>query len=267
MKNIFLVALSLLFSNNSFSQQQWKFYVAFEEGSGQRDTLWMIWDTTATVNVDTGLGEGSAIYDYAKFNVWIYNSNFDSTKTLALPYIYFPHHTLADIYAFNFTYPITITWDTSLFHANYLPVQSNNYINEAKIDNDFFFFVNNDMALHAYNMLLTDSAFAPQFNWGSQSHFPMTITITYDPILGIDEFVTERLNIYPNPVLNEINFSNLQKLRSIAIYNSQGMLLKKLNPFDNKLLQVFVGDFPIGVYFIIAENTDNTFSNYSFIKH
>jgi hypothetical protein len=31
------------------AQQPWRFHIAFEDGTGARDTLWMIFDNTATV--------------------------------------------------------------------------------------------------------------------------------------------------------------------------------------------------------------------------
>lgn len=266
MKAITLALSLITFNMYCFSQPQWKFYVAFEDGTSQKDTLWMIWDSTATINVDTFLGEGPSITDYSKFNVWIYNNNFDSTKTLALPYVYFPHHTLPDINAFNFTYPILITWDSSLFHANYLPVQSNSYINEAKIDNDFFFLDNNDIALHAYNMLLTDSAFAPPFSWGSQSHFPMSISITYDPSLTRNDFNTNNIKVYPNPTHNTLYVEGVDDAKSITIFNSQGIKLKQLHINNFKELVIPVNEFSSGIYFIKLEYSNQTTLHYSFIK-
>jgi hypothetical protein len=139
MKSLFIFSL-IFITNLCFAQPQWKFHIAFEDAIGAKDTIWLIWDTTAhgSLPTDTALGEGPVSFNYSNFNVWIYNWDGDSTKTRAYPYNAISF--LLEVRAFNYQYPITIRWDTTLFYASYLPLPVG-YINAAIIDNDYFFFV------------------------------------------------------------------------------------------------------------------------------
>jgi hypothetical protein len=220
--------LSLIFAANlCLAQPQWKFHIAFEDATGAKDTIWLIWDTTATGGVqgsgyDTLLGEGPFNFDYSIFNVWTHNENGDSTKTTAFPYNAIGFLPL--IYAFNYQYPITIRWDTSLFYASYLPMPVG-YINVAIIDNDYFFFVNNDPLLHAFNMLLDNNVLAPVVGWGSQSQFPMIFYIAKDPFITIAEIQKNEFKIYPNPFNNSITVSGREKINGIQILSMEGKIV------------------------------------------
>ena len=138
MKKIILFLL-LVFSIklNSFSQPQWKFHIAFEDGTGAKDTIWCIWDSTAhgSPPVDTALGEGAIQIDNSTFNVFISNANGDTTKTVAFPFTYSFDF---GVRAINYQYPLTISWDSSLFSVIFpWPYASVDY---ARIDNGYFFY-------------------------------------------------------------------------------------------------------------------------------
>jgi len=204
------------------TQPMWKFHIAFEDGSGAKDTIWLLYDTTATnTGIDTALGEGAFNFNHSIFNVWIYNNNNDSTKTFALPYTYYPSHSV-EVRAFNYQYPLTVSWDTSLFHASYLPYQQG-FFNIARIDNDYFFLVNNDPPLQAYNMLLDDNVQAPFFSWGTQSQFPMNFIISYNPV-GVNElFKNENsIFIFPNPFKDRLTIKSQIPVSAIEIFTIDG---------------------------------------------
>lgn len=113
MKNnviLFLIAI-LVISFQLAAQPQWKFHVAFEDGTGAKDTIWFIWDTTAVFyGIDTALGEGNPNMNYNEFNVytltWDTYPDYDTTKVVAHPYEYSFGHTIE---AINYTLPIKIT--------------------------------------------------------------------------------------------------------------------------------------------------------------
>ena len=92
-KTIFFLVLTKYISIG-MAQPQWKFHIAFEDATGAKDTIWLVYDTTAhgTLPTDTLLGEGKVVIDYSKFNVYIFNYDNDTTKTFALPYFYFHGH-------------------------------------------------------------------------------------------------------------------------------------------------------------------------------
>ncbi len=236
MKGKYIVSCIILFGFfKGEAQSTWRFPIAFEDAIGTRDTVWMIWDTSATggfspIQVDTNLGEGPYNFNYSIFNVWIYNAAGDSTKTFALPYIYFPNHHL-EVRAFNNQYPITVSWDTALFSAPNLPAQP--LINYARIDNDYFFGVNNDPPSQMFNMLWDNHASAPAFNWGSQSQFPMNFylssTVNVNYLNGTDNSI----KVYPNPFVNTINIEAENIINSVSLLNSlSSQVIREIVPND-----------------------------------
>lgn len=102
------------------SQYTWRFYLAFEDAVNAKDTIWCVWDSSGTfTNVEPWLGETAVAMNSSMFNVWIFNPEFDSTKTFAIGY---DIDVMAfEIYAFGYQYPITISWDTALFRSGVLP--------------------------------------------------------------------------------------------------------------------------------------------------
>ncbi len=262
-------SILLFFHQCAYAQLQWRFYVTFEDGTGQRDTLWMVYDTTATFNVDSALGESKVVMNNSVFNVWIFNASGDSTKTEAVPYTNFPMHALNNIQAFNFQYPITIAWDTSLFHTSVLPSHATSFINKAVIENDYFWSNNNDPPLQAFNMLIDNHVDAPSFNWGSQSHFPMMIHFEYLPV-GLNELNGYiRTTVFPNPAQNYINVSTSFAIENLVITNVQGVKVKYIpgTLISNLIQNRFdVSDLEPGIYACIFYYSDQTYQKSYFIK-
>lgn len=256
--NLFFVGF--LLSIALHAQPQWKFPIAFEDGTGARDTIWCIWDSAATGGIlgqfDSLLHEGPFPFDYSVFNVWITNENYDSTKTLAFPFNY---SLSIAVNAFNYQYPITISWDSSLFHAPGLPLPVG-YVNRAVIDNDYFFLINNDPPLQKFNMILDNSVLAPSFLWGSQSQFPFFIGIERDPSLGMAEgvrFNNNELTLFPNPCNKIINFNSDNIFESYSILNNVGKLVKsgEFTTFENNLYSIPLTGLESGFYNLFLINS------------
>ena len=236
MKNKFITGSIILFGFfKGEAQSTWRFPIAFEDAIGAKDTVWMIWDTTATggfspVIVDTALGEGHFNFNYNTFNVWIYNAVGDSTKVFALPYIYYPNHGL-EVRAFGYQYPITVSWDTSMFNSPILPSQP--IISYAKIDNDYFFGVNNDPPAQMFNMLWDNHASAPAFNWGSQSQFPMKFYISSTVNVNYLNGTDNSIKVFPNPFVNTINIEAENLINSVCLLNSSSsQVIREIVPND-----------------------------------
>ena len=216
------------------AQPQWKFHVAYEDATGAKDTIWFIWDTTATFfGADTLLGETTAIFNYDEFNVWTYNIGLtwnDSIKIVAHPYEYSFGH---EIEAMNFELPITICWDTSLLHASFLPPQPVGWINHARMDNDYFFMINNYPIAHQFDMTITDHIIVPDTNltnswfWNPVIHFPVSLYLFQDPTFSIplnNGKGNRNIHIYPNPAHSEVIISGIDEnaIVEVSIYNSIG---------------------------------------------
>jgi hypothetical protein len=263
MKKIILLLISMvILTLNSSSQPQWKFHIAFEDATGARDTIWLIWDTTATGGslalgqYDTLLNEGPFTFDYNSFNVFITSENSDTTKTWAYPYYY---KTISvEIKAFNYEYPITISWDSSLFNPSVLPLLEGSYFTAA-FGNDYFFLVNNDPMSQYYNMLLNNSVVAPAFNWGSQSQFPLYTGVSREVgSIGISHTSVNdnEITCYPNPSNGNFNINiNQQGNYQLKIYNSLGQLiLQSAVGMGNTSINLQNKKISSGLYFIEISN-------------
>lgn len=223
-----LLAIVLCTFLSTKAQQPWRFHIAFEDGSGQHDTLWIVFDNNATVEgVDYQLGEGTPEYDPNAFNAFVYNMNFDTTKTVAFPYYMYPNIGLNNVFAINYTYPVIIRWDTALFHAPYLPTSPP--MNIAIIEGGYQFKVlgydPTAPYFHTTNMLTKDSVFCPEDTNG-QTHVPLfgdlTFIFGYDPYLSVENFENNMVTIYPNPSLGATKINCKYLISSYSIINIDG---------------------------------------------
>lgn len=275
MKSI-LIGFLLLSTLITSAQQQWKFYVAFEDATQSKDTIWFIWDTTATFEgADTSLNEISAQFDYSKFNVWAINpglSFLDSVKVIAFPFIY---PLGGQIEAMNVELPITITWDTSLLHATWLPPNPVGWVNFARIDNIYFFYQNNMDIGHQYDMTISNSVTAPEpwitdsLAWIPEWHFPMNFYLSQDPEVNSEIIETAlNFNIYPNPInesscIKYYDFLNHSML--VNIFDINGQILRSFPMLDNKIGR-HISDLSPGIYFASIIFDNGIIKNFKLIK-
>ena len=266
MKRIFLFIIPVLLFLNLNAQQQWKFHIAFEEATGQKDTIWLYWDSTAhgTFPIDTAFGEGAIALDYSKFNVWIFNQNGDTTKTMAYPFnaISFSFQ----VNAINYQYPLNIYWDSSLFSRTF--TISYPIIGTALIDNDYFFSVNNDNLLQAYNMLLDSHAYAPAFNWWSQSQFPMQFLISRVSGTSVENNnAHDLIKIWPNPTNSVIHIKSNENVEVIVVHDIiRNIVSVNCNVIGNKA-DVNFFDLPSNFYFLTIFTNQNHIYHAKIIKY
>ena len=261
----FIVIINLI-TYAATSQPQWKFHVAFEDATGARDTLWLIWDSTAhsSLPVDTGLGEGRVILNNNNFNVFTLNFDGDTTKTAALP---FAAGCAAGVLAMNYQYPISLSWDSALFNVVFPWPHSS--IDDARIQNDYFFSINNDPPLQAFNMLLANQATAPSFNWGSQSQFPMYFNIArHDTSYTmVSDLQMEKLKLYPNPAKDFVTVYSNDKIETIAVFSGDGKTEFTKSGFElNANPTLPIHDLSPGFYIIRILTFKNTTYYEKFIK-
>jgi len=240
-KLLLLNVLLLFGAFESIAQPQWKFHVAFEDATSAKDTIWFIWDTTATLyGLDTTLGEKPVTLNYSIFNVWTnnkVNTDYDTIKTIAIPY---NESFETTIEAINFELPITITWDSSMLHADWLPPTPVGWVNYARIDNDYFFLYNNNGLAHQYDMTLSDSVTAPYegntdpWAWEDWVHFPMDIFLIQDPTLSINNKfynLSMVLKSYPNPFEKNTAIEFYLENKSyveLSVFDLQGKKIRSL---------------------------------------
>lgn len=210
MRVIITTIIVCLSMTHAISQPQWKFHIAFEDATGAKDTIWYIWDTTATFyGADTALGEITAELDPESFNVWTHNYGltwYDTIQIVAHPFEYFFEHR---IYANNFQLPIDISWDTSLFYADSIPPLPVGYVNYATMDNHYFFFYNNnDYYHHLFDMAIDNQAVTPDptitdpWFWQDWVNMPVRISIAQHTVVNLEELKEQNVPLMtacPNP--------------------------------------------------------------------
>ena len=266
MKKIQLIIICLFFIISELDAQepQFKFHIAFEDATGTKDTVWFIWDSLATEgpaggssnDLDTIFGEVPITLSSSNFEVYINYSGSIYGKVMALPLYWslagFP------IRAQNYVYPINMYWDTSLIFNNNLPFD----INIATLDNEFFFFSNNDPNLHhQYSMMFEDSIQIEPFSWGSQDHFPIDFAIGYDPNYGVGirkEKEATSITIYPNPVTSKLvikHKNNYKEYLSVRLTDLMGNIIRQ-EIFSSNELNLDIMNLSQGFYFIEVFNND-----------
>jgi len=267
--------LLFFFSFHGYSQPQWKFHLAFEDATGSRDTIWFIWDTTATIyGVDSHLGEGISGMDYSAFNAWLFLPNGDTSKVNAYPYNI--GHQFS-IEAINFELPIKYQWDSSLFHADWLPPEPVGWVNDAWIGSDYFFFVNNTGS-HYFDLTLDNNAIAPDslvvgdenenpWFWQPEHHFPLGIGLAQNPSVFTSEVksLTSEVILYPNPVRSLLSIKTELKIKNIQIIDSKGKCLHKYEYLATPKT-IDVSCFDPGVYIIKFNTNPKNYHYEKFIK-
>lgn len=257
-----LPLLALVFASTAGAQPTWRFHLAFEDGTGAKDTIWMVYDTSATLDispwpnpsVDTLLGEGKSEIDTAEFNVWMYNAVNDSTKTRAYPYTVFPSLDGTYIHAIHWTPPMTITWDTSLFHAPYLPYSQGSF-EVAGMSSIAFSQFGQSGEFGVFNMLIDDSV-TVDFLWDFL--FPFGVYFGPDDQIGIREQNTAPLSLkcWPNPAITTIHLIEADRLEHIRILDFSGRTVLQV-PNTVKGQSIDIANLQPGMYIIRASSMQN----------
>ncbi|MCO5275812.1 MAG: T9SS type A sorting domain-containing protein [Flavobacteriales bacterium] len=257
-----ILLLALALACTTTAQPTWRFHLAFEDGTGARDTIWMIYDTSATVGsdfqpqVDYALGEGDAQLDYTRFNVFTWNWDGDSTKIHAYPYTEFPNFDGTIIDAINWTPPMTITWDTSLFHAPYLPYDQG-HIGLA-VMNGLAFSQFNDGTLDfgMLSMLIRDSV---QIDFLSEYLFAFAVYFDAVDDIAVAEHDSGRttLRVWPNPAHAVVHIESPgSRVQELFISDVAGRQLLEL-AYPGTTGPLDVSTLGPGTYFITLRTNQN----------
>lgn len=265
--------LSWLLTCAAYAQPTWRFPISFQDGTGTRDTIWMVYDTTATLGggltpmVDTALGEGHVDMDLNTFNVWTPNWNNDSTKTVAWPYTQFPFHQ-AIVEAFNYELPVTIKWDLSLGAAPFLP--PGGPINAGGIYNDYFWYYNNcggpqPIGCGVFDISMADSVVVSSTPFVGML-FPFSITIGHFSGVGISEYPhAPGLELWPNPTRDRLFIKAPGTVVSVEFFDLLG---DPAYPFPLVVSSegIDVAKLPPGSYIVRAHTSTDQLYHARFIK-
>lgn len=255
-KIIYLVLFFLIKISITYAQQpQWKFHIAFEDATGAKDTIWFIWDSTASFyGIDTIFGEIPINITPDTFRVYLTIPDGYFSNTWAIPN---NSAFQTNIYAINYVYPIIIRWDTSLFNSNVLTT----HINCAEMDNDYFFLTSGNVC-QVFNMLENDTVLCPPFGL---EHFPLSVNINnYGNccLNGIEENNGNNgeYNIFPNPFDEKLIIESSKcKVKEIIIYTMDGeKIYQEKNEIpEKKEIRIEFSKLNQGVYIIEIINNKN----------
>ena len=255
---IYLIAPSCVAQQNA----QWPFYIAFEDATGAKDTMWMVFDSSAAYpnGVSPSLGEVPlSSQDTLDFHVWCnlyFGEQGAKYSTSAKSLSYSSNERL--IYAANYVLPITARWDTLLFTADIL-YETGDPVNRATIDNNYFFLVNN-WYFQVFEMTLDNHVLLPEFGWGGGvGHFP--IFVDFDrgplgPILNTDEKESDYFSLYPNPTAGLINIEFLMTASgTLTVYDSKGKLVLSENMSSDRK-QIDLQNEADGLYYAVYQDDE-----------
>lgn len=253
-----------LISTKCFAQPQqnaqWSFYLAFEDATGAKDSLWFLLDTAATYpwSISDLYGEVPFEPDSVNFQVWFYhpldfvNGNPTERYNTFLNNIDDDEAALGpELFGTNFELPIILRWDSTLFTADILYEYGGNPINEATLDNDYLFLSGGGET--GWDMTQTDHVELPYFWWGSSNQFPLYLVLRRGRLsneLGVNELQQKDFSLFPNPATD---YAILKFTRPIAaklnILDVNGKLVKS-SSFSGDRTQINIDDLESGLYFI-----------------
>lgn len=251
---LFFLCIAVYSSLFSQEEPDWKFYLAFEDATGAKDTVWIAMDEEGTFEQDVQFGEVPQNMNEDEFHVY-FSLDTGKSDIFVLPLVLPGLEALVN--AENHTYPITLSWDTTLFNAPILMNSPEGPVINPLLDNAYFF--------PGYNMLFEESVEMPTFWWGSQEHFPLWVTFFRgfgDPLSLTDNEGKSKFNVSPNPVQNVLTLQNAESVKSIRIFDMNGRVVSES---DYTNLQVDVSALHEGIY-LLEIGTPTGSSVVKFIK-
>ena len=252
----------------------WLFPIIFEEGTGQRDTIYLGYDPNAQdlgwpLN-DTVFGERYWPFDTSIFqSVWSSVVNDSAFKSVVRK----TFNNSIDITFYKVTLPLTVYWDRTAFYDTALPFPDQN---PAPVAEGLWTF---DYPTTTYwdpsqpqgfcpfdsPIMMTDTMRQPGsacwhtdsiYFWdingnpnGTPSLMAISIRGWTGQVLSVEEPEKTSINIYPNPFTDEISIEidptvEVDQIELIDIY---GKYLKHL---DNAKITHSLTGLPAGIYFI-----------------
>lgn len=269
------------------AQTSWVFPMVFQDATGMSDTLWFIQNNNATIGIDVQFGEGQCEIDTSRFGVFFIIENIPS-KVLSIPFsVDFEEY----IFATKWEFPITISWNKSLFYetiGGIPPIQDARLLNSYSEDYDLY----GNMVFDDPGWFILGIDFTgpqPPFDennveaWDefyrtgyASEFFPMAVTLSRD-LHGVGEIKMEgglQMEVFPNPAKDQLTITFLAPKSgnfNICLFDTMGKKLKVLSrerfSSGKHHVQVCLSDFPEGRYLIGLEDSDLNIKYLQLIKH
>lgn len=257
----FLILVCCLQSLATLAQTpEWSFHVAFEDATGSQDTVWLVWDSTATDFFDPQLGDSAYQLQGSDFQVFFIDGNnaADTTKVIARSPFY--NSISGEISAVNYVLPIKMTWDTTLYHIATNPKE----INSGSLNGSYWFFHNSQWNptpydLHQYDLMTTDTATIYEQTLNT-IYFPFTMLLRHWTFVPGVESIDEQLwfTVHPNPAddMLHIDCATNNAENEYWITTIDGRFVRTGVAYSNSF-NISVQDLPAGLYTVTIQNSDS----------
>ena len=109
---------------------------------------------------------------------------------------------------------------------------------------------NNSSGFYATNLPAGNYSLVVQDKNGCEKSFEFEVK---DLSVGISPIVNAQFKVYPNPIINKLNVTGIEFVNSIAISNSLGQIIEKIN--GGKLNQTIdLTYLQSGIYYVLIES-------------
>ncbi|MFZ7169006.1 MAG: T9SS type A sorting domain-containing protein [Bacteroidota bacterium] len=263
--------------------QQFSFQMFFSDAIGNKDTITLGYDLTATDSIDTAFGETNIIsvpldtnLDVRITNAWFTYADavyFHLKKQIVFYDCSLHNLNIQPINIVTQHWPVTMTWNNSIFNDSCNNGSVFTGINPAGwwdtgcpsgllqqvfLGDDSITF-NSNFDLGWFGYINSDGDSIPVF-W--QAFGDSTILTT-----GINELPQQCISVkvFPNPGSTYITVqanNSFGQLSLISILNSYGQIVLK----TQQISRIDISELPDGIYFIKTENTKGEFTTSKFLK-
>ncbi|MBR5920883.1 MAG: S8 family peptidase, partial [Bacteroidales bacterium] len=102
----------------------------------------------------------------------------------------------------------------------------------------------------------------PEFGYGIPDFYK-----AYTTHVGIHDYSPLQLNVYPNPVTDQLNIVNPDgNIQTVSVYNASGQLVLQTAVSSSPILEINVSSLPNGFYIGTATLNNNQTTTFKFVK-
>ena len=102
----------------------------------------------------------------------------------------------------------------------------------------------------------------PEFGYGIPDFYK-----AYTTHVGIHDYSPLQLNVYPNPVTDQLKNVNPDgNIQTVSVYNASGQLVLQTAVSSSPILEINVSSLPNGFYIGTATLNNNQTTTFKFVK-
>ncbi len=288
MKRKPILLIAILFAN-SLTAQMFSFEMVFEDAVGNTDTLILGYDVSATDTIDVFFGELNIVSEPldSEFDVRISNGLTNayyntgpswSSKKQILPLPCNPnyptHVALIDIKSSN--WPVTATWDSSLFTgfcnngSVFTSVNPGGWWDTGSPSDLWRVILNSENSV-TFTSNVPDSGIAEAYSYVNSAEDTLAVfflafgdsTLISTPTSNNEIELAGNLSIYPNPTSGEINIVLPKVLINapqvlIQVIDFNGRIIKniEINTFEKRII-LNISDLSEGSYLLRIKDEES----------